>query len=272
LADDADAVDIRPELAEINTRFLANQLTGADGEAIVSALNRVVFDELELRATHDVESPGHLFLGSVLEGKRGYCLGLAALYLGLAEINDIPLYAVATPAHVFLRYDDGVARINIETFQRGANLTDENYAREHSIPERSIRKGIFLRNLTADEFLAQFHNNIGVIYSKRQQYELAEAEYRRALKLHPKFPAAFYNLGNDLLQRREYRQAVKFYNRALRLYPTDVWALNNRGLSYEKRGKLRKARRDFNEALQIQPGFSPAAANLARLSTGEESP
>jgi tetratricopeptide (TPR) repeat protein len=256
----------------MNERLLADQLAGADGKAIVSALNRVVFDELELRATRDVESPEHLFLSSVLEGKRGYCLGLAALYLVLAELNDIPLFAVATPSHVFLRYDDGETRINIETFQRGAHLSDEDYVREHAIPEKSIDKGVFLRNLPIDEFLAQIYNNIGVIYSKRGQYELAEREYRRALELHPNFPAAQYNLGNDLLQRGEYKQAVKAFNRALRLYPTDVWALNNRGLAHEKRGKLSKARRDYEEALQIQPGFSQAATNLDRLTGSQESP
>ena len=104
-----------------------------------------------------------------------------------------------------------------------------------------------------------------MIYSKREQFELAEAEYRHALDLLPKFPAAHYNLGNDLLLRGNYSGAVKSFNRALRLYPTDVWALNNRGLAYQKQGKIKKARRDFEEALRIEPGFEQAKKNLADL-------
>jgi len=44
-------------------------------------------------------------------------------------------------------------------------VSDEQYIREQKIPERSIRRGVFMRNLTTDELLAQVHNNLGVIYS-----------------------------------------------------------------------------------------------------------
>lgn len=62
-----------------------------------------------------------------------------------------------------------------------------------------------MRNLTTDGFLAQVHNNLGVIYSERNEYEKAAAEYGRAVGLHPEFPAAFYNHGNDLLARGQHR-------------------------------------------------------------------
>lgn len=263
--DSAGVKDLRSESATINEMFLADKPGDADGAATIRSLNQLVFDELHLQATHELENPEHLFLSGVLMNRRGYCLGLAALYLVLAELNDIPLYAVSTPTHVFLRYDDGVTRVNIETFQRGAHLTDEQYAREHSIPEQSIRNGVFLRNLNDDEFLAQIYNNIGVIYSKREEYDLAEEAYGRALELYPDFPAAYYNLGNDLIQRGQFKQAVKSFKRALRLYPTDIWALNNRGLAYRQMDKLEKARRDFEDALRIDPRFGQARKNLSDI-------
>jgi tetratricopeptide (TPR) repeat protein len=104
-----------------------------------------------------------------------------------------------------------------------------------------------------------------VIYSKKGKYARAEGEYERALDLHPRFPAALYNLGKDLLQQGEYRKAVRFFTKAIRLYPTDIWALNNRGLAQEKRGKVEKARRDFEAALVVDPGFETARANLERI-------
>lgn len=267
----ANSGKLLEEMAEINATFLAGLTPNADGDAIVRALNRVVFDHLELKATHDVEAPEHLFLSSVLDEKQGYCLGLAAVYLVLAEMNSLPLYAVATPTHVFLRYDDGTTRINIETFQRGAHLPDERYIQEHKIPDRSLRKGVFLRNLNQDEFLAQVHNNLGVIFSQREEYERAEEHYVRAIELFPRFPAALYNLGNDLLRQGDPTRATRYFNRTLRLYPTDIWALNNRGLAYQKQGKLRRARRDFEEALRIDPQFEPAQTNLHRLPLDESS-
>jgi tetratricopeptide (TPR) repeat protein len=202
----------------------------------------------------------------VLQKKQGYCVGIAALYLALAEELGLPVHAVATPSHVFLRYDDGATRINIETSRQGADVPDEQYVREHRIPERSIRKGVFMRNLTPGEFLAQVRNNLGVIYSERKAFDSAAREYEEAGRLDRRLPAAFYNHGNDLLIQGQHRPAARMFSRALRLYPTDVWALNNRGLARLKMGKHRRARRDLEEALRLDPGFEPARRNLEQVS------
>lgn len=204
------------------------------------------------------------------EGGQGYCVGIAAVYLLLAERLGAPVHAVAAPSHLFLRYDDGTTRRNIETFDGGAETGDAAYAREHRIPEKAIRRGVFLRNLTTAEFIAQVRNNLGVIHSERRDYGRAETQYHRALALLPEFPAALYNLGNDRFALRDYDEAIRHFTRALRLHPADVWALNNRGLSYRASGKLRRARRDFLEALVIDPGFETARRNLRTLDSGPE--
>jgi tetratricopeptide (TPR) repeat protein len=129
-----------------------------------------------------------------------------------------------------------------------------------------------MTNLTADEFIAQIHNNLGVIYSERKEYARAAEQYGQALDLDPRFPTAYYNYGSDLLAQAEYRRAARLFSKSLRLYPTDVWALNNRGLAYSKMGKLKKARRDFEEALKIDPGFEAAKRNLNGLAAPPQSP
>ena len=241
-------------------------------QALVAALNEIVFEKAGIHPSSDLKNPNNLFLSQVLERREGYCVGIVSLYLVLAERLGIPLYAVATPSHVFLRYDDGITRINIETLQRGANVPDAQYIREQRIPEISIRRGIFMKNLDRDGFLAQVHNNLGVIYSERGRYDEAASEYKRALELLPQFPAAYYNCGNDLLLRGQAKKAVRQFSKSLRLYPTDVWALNNRGLAYLKRGKRDRARRDFEEALRIDPAFQVARKNLERIAEPPQSP
>jgi regulator of sirC expression with transglutaminase-like and TPR domain len=259
--------DLGRTIAELADQARAEIVSRASGPATVEALNRLVFTRLGVRGSEDLKDPCNLLPSRVLERKQGYCVGIAALYLLLAEKLSLPIYAVATPSHVFLRYDDGNTRINIETLQGGANVPDEQYIREQRIPEKSIRRGVFMRNLTADEFLAQVYNNLGVIYSERKDYERAAAEYRRALDLDPRFPATLYNFGNDLLKTGNNRRAVRLFSKSLRLYPTDIWALNNRGLAYVKLGKREKARRDFEEALRIDPGFKQAIGNLDVIDT-----
>jgi regulator of sirC expression with transglutaminase-like and TPR domain len=238
---------------------------GPSGPDAVGAFSRRIFGQFGVRGSPDLKDPCNLLPSRVLERKQGYCVGIASLYLLVAERLNLPIFAVATPSHVFLRYDDGTSRINIETLQQGANIPDEQYIREQKIPQESIRPGIFMRNLTTNEFLAQVHNNLGVIYSERQDFKKAAREYEAALDLDSRLAATLYNWGNDLLRQGLNRKAIRRFSKSLGLYPTDVWALNNRGLAYLKAGKQDMARRDFQEALRIDPGFEQARKNLEGL-------
>jgi regulator of sirC expression with transglutaminase-like and TPR domain len=254
--------------AEVSLQF-THSTTPADQ---VHALNRLVFERQKMRASSDTHDACNLLPSAVLQRRQGYCVGLAALYLAVSENLHLPVYAVATPSHLFLRYDDGTTRINIETTAMGLARTNESYIDEGRIPDYSLRKRIFLRELTSYEFLAQVHNNIGVVYSEKKDYLTAEREYQVALDLDRRLPAAWYNWGNDRLNSDDFRQAVKLFTRSLDLYPTDVWALSNRGLAYGNLGKIGKARRDFEQALRLEPGFGAARRNLNNLGDGPEVP
>jgi regulator of sirC expression with transglutaminase-like and TPR domain len=263
------ADELRREILTATQRLRSRNITDLRGVAGVQAVSDFVYKDLGVEASDDLADPDNLFLGSVLARRRGYCIGIAALYLALAEQLDLPIFAVATPTHVFLRYDDGTTRVNIEPFQQGAALPDAHYVREHRIPERSVAEGVFLRNLTVDEFLARAHNNLGVIHSHRKDFGRAAAEYESAARLDARFPAPLYNLGNDRLLQGDHRRAARLFSKALRLHPTDIWALNNRGLAYVKQGKPEKARRDFEAALRIDPGFEQARRNLEQAPPAE---
>jgi regulator of sirC expression with transglutaminase-like and TPR domain len=260
----ADAA-LREQMLAASRRLGAAVPARATGADRVQALNDFVFKELRIEASHDLADPENLLLSSILPRRRGYCIGIAALYLVLAEQVRLPVFAVSTPTHVFLRFDDGRERINIEPFQEGARLSDGEYARKHRISEDAVRRGVFLRNLAAGEFLALACNNLGVIHSERKEFAAAAEVYTRAIEMHPRLPAAHYNLGNDLLAQGRYRQAVREFSRALSLNPDDTWALNNRGLAHLKRSRPDRARRDFEAALGLDPAFEPARRNLEQV-------
>ena len=254
-------------IVELAGQLRAEVDVSAGGDAPVRALGDFVFKKLAIRPSPDLNDPCNLLPSAVLARKQGYCVGIAAVYLALAESLGLPIHAVATPSHVFLRYG-GEVRVNIETFSLGAPVPDEQYIREQEIAPESIRKGIFLHDLTTEGFLAQVHNNLGVVYSHQGNYVEAAREYEAALALLPKFPAAFYNLGNDLLRLGEYPRAVRAFTRSLKLHPKDAWAFNNRGQACRKLGDLKQARRDFEAALKFDPAFAPARANLDALKAG----
>jgi len=182
-------------------------------------------------------------------------VGLAAIYLALVEELHLPVHGVATPKHLFLRWDDGKFRRNIELFQKGREVRDEEYVREQKIPRESIEQGVFLADLTPKQFLGFLYQNLGVLESGRRDYEASGRDYRRAIRLDRKLAAAYYNRGNDALNQRLYRRAIGDYTRVLELYPTDVWALKNRGLVWKGLGEIDRAKSDWRRAREIDPAF-----------------
>jgi regulator of sirC expression with transglutaminase-like and TPR domain len=242
----------------------------ARAETRVRLLNAIIFGRVGIRSSQDLHDPCNLFLSSVLARQQGYCVGIAALYLSVAEALALPIHAVATPTHVLLRYDDGATRINIETSNGGAATPDEQYTSQQRIAPESIRKGVFLDDLSTEEFLAQVHNNLGVIYSERRDYTRADDEYAAALRLDRRLPAAWYNRGKNQIERGDIEGAIRSFTKALRLHPNDTWALNNRGLASMQLGKAEKARADSQAALRIDPGFERASSNLKALAAYQE--
>ena len=98
----------------------------------IPIINEYLFEELGFSTVADANNPEDLFLHSVLDNKRGYCLSLSILYLSLGERLGIPLYGVVVPGHFFVRYDSRSTRFNIETTARGATgLTDKNYIEKY---------------------------------------------------------------------------------------------------------------------------------------------
>ncbi|GAH82646.1 unnamed protein product, partial [marine sediment metagenome] len=95
-------------------------------EKIASLINQYLFEE-NTYSSLDPADPDYMkkleysALPCVIESNRGNCLGLSLLYLALAERLRLPIYGVVAPEHIFVRYDDGKRRINIDPTDKGEN-------------------------------------------------------------------------------------------------------------------------------------------------------
>jgi regulator of sirC expression with transglutaminase-like and TPR domain len=116
--------------------LLKAKRTGLDHRAI-AVLNEYLFETEEFKSVAEVSDPNDLFLHSVLDKKRGYCLSLSILYLSLAERLGLPLYGVVAPGHFLVRYDDGRVSFNIETTSKGGTAPDEHYIKKFNVPQGS---------------------------------------------------------------------------------------------------------------------------------------
>ena len=101
----------------------------------IPIINEYLFTELAYKPLKEADDPNDLFLHTVLDKGKGYCLSLSVMYLSLGERLGLPLYGVVVPGHFFVRYDDGRVRFNIETTSKGAVAPDEHYMKKFNVPE-----------------------------------------------------------------------------------------------------------------------------------------
>ncbi|MGD8374621.1 MAG: tetratricopeptide repeat protein [Acidobacteriota bacterium] len=252
------------------TRRARGHLAGIEDPRLrVERLNRFFFDEEGFTADLDLRDPANLFPDRVLRRRRGYCTGLALIYLGIAEGLGLPIHGVNTPEHVLLRYRDETHRINIELLAEGRDIPDEHYRERDRIDPRSEAAGVFLADLDADRFLSQIVNNLGTLETRKGHGPRAERLYTTAIQLDPRNPTAFYNLGRQWMAEDRCADAIRVLGKALDLNPNDVPSLNNRGVCRARLGDPDGAAADFLAALAIDPGSESARRNLERLNDPE---
>lgn len=104
--------------------------------ATIEAINRVIFEEqgFAFPSLLDFESKidAYTSLPSLIDSKRGVCLGVSVLYMALAQRLGLDLVMVTPPGHIFVRWtcqsQDGPPLIrNIETTAYGMQLPDDVY-------------------------------------------------------------------------------------------------------------------------------------------------
>ncbi len=235
----------------------------------IAVINEYLFKRKGFKTVSEASDPDDLFLHSVLDNKRGYCLSLSVLYLSLAERLGIPLYGVVVPGHFFVRYDDGQVRFNIETTSKGGTASDEHYINKFNVPEGD-GDSIYMLNLNKIQTLGCFFSNLGNSYSEVGDMESARKALERAVAINPSLAESRTNLGNIYLQQGFVNDAIDQYMLSLEINSNDAKAHNNLGNAYHKKGWLSEASTEFKEAISLDAEFVEAYKGLALSYCGQE--
>ena len=131
----------------------------------IRAINHFIFEEMGFRfppqssSVKDIDL--YTFLPSVLDSRRGVCLGVSILYVCLAQRLNLELEIITPPGHIFVRYCKGDQIINIETTARGIHLPDEEYlgVDTRALEHRNVKETIGLA-----------HANQAAVFLERQEY------------------------------------------------------------------------------------------------------
>ena len=160
----------------------------------IQEMNRLVFEEMNFRfpphSLYAKDIDVYTYLPSVLDSRRGVCLGVSILYACLGQRLDIPLELITPPGHIFVQYKKGDHVINIETTARGVHVDSEEYLGLESkhLQRRSMKEAIGLA-----------HINEASIYLKSDRADRAVASYQIARKYLPNDPLLTELLGYAFL-------------------------------------------------------------------------
>ena len=248
--------------SEIRDILRAKELEGS--YRAVAVINEYLFEKEGFESVKEVSDPNDLFLHSVLDKKRGYCLSLSLLYLSLAERLGLPLYGVVVPGHFFVRYEDEQARFNIETTSKGGTAPDEHYVRKFNVPQ-GRKDNIYMRNLSKAETLGCLFNNLGNCYSDIGDMESALGTLEKAVRMNPSLSESHMNLGNIYLKKGMVDDAIYEYRAALKINPDDAKTHLNLGNAYTERGWLADATGEYVVSLRLDPNIIDTYQNLAAV-------
>ncbi|MHC4182242.1 MAG: tetratricopeptide repeat protein [Planctomycetota bacterium] len=263
---------------------------------IIEIINDFLFDELGFTyvKTGTLED---LYLNDVIDKRKGNCVGMSILYLAIAEKLRLPLFGVNVPGHIFIRYDNGEAKINIETGHEGMSLSDSFYV-THSIErfdKDSVENGCYLKNLTKKEVISnvflnrskirredgalrealsdcnkaillkpgepEAYCNKGVIYEKIGMIPKAIENYGKAISLNRKYASAYYNRGSVFGAEGIISKAIEDLSKAISINPEIALSYYNRAIAFKKIGQIEKAIQDYDKAIDIDPDFAQAYCN-----------
>lgn len=217
---------------------------------IVEIINKHLYKTLHISPIGNALDISYLLPNKVLEIKKGHCMSLSVIYAAIAERLGLPIFAKVVPAHIFVCYDDGQSKFNIETTAGGHSLPDSHYSRFLPYPERTI-SGFYLRKLSKAELLGTFLSNLGAVLKNADRNIDALDAYKKALFLAPESAEIHTNIGNLYVKASKAKKAKIFLTKAVILDPTLWQAHSNLAPLYFKAGDYEKSVEEYLETIDL---------------------
>ena len=161
----------------------------------------------------------------------------------------------------------------IELFKQAIEI-DSNYALAYCgladayfrlsnvhLPPREVlpkAKEAALRAIEIDENLAEAHSSLGLIkVYYDHDWNGAETEFRRALRLNPDLVSAHQRFGSYLSFQGRFEESIRHYENALELDPFSLQLNMNLASTYYLRGEYDRAIHHLNKTTELEPNYMP---------------
>jgi tetratricopeptide (TPR) repeat protein len=179
-------------------------------------------------------------------------------------------YAKAREFNKAIQFCSKVIQLKPSNEMAHANIANaffqlKNYAEALNWYAKVIQisgKNVFLDPSSYYRILPNVYRDMGVIYARRGQYDLALEAFSEAIKIRPHFPEAYKRLGMVHASLHRFTEAISFYRKALPYLSDDAYLHNNLGVAYLMSGEIDKSIVHFKRALEISPGLNEIKLNL----------
>jgi hypothetical protein len=133
------------------------------------------------------DSHGVFLHGLLGPERRGTCSSLPVLHVAVGRRLGYPLKLVTTKGHLFLRWEGGGERFNVEAAGQGLNKFDDSYYRRwpYQVTDEEMAAEGYLKSLTPVEELAVFLSIRGLCLREAARMKEAAESFAAATRLAP---------------------------------------------------------------------------------------
>ncbi len=108
------------------------------------------------------------------------------------------------------------------------------------------------------------HNNLGMEYYKKGDFEKAIHHFKQSVNLNPDLSISHLNLANALFRNGQMNKAIVHYQKAIGLDNENIEAIYNLAIAYSKQGNPGKAIQYWQKVLGIDPDHQGALENIQK--------
>lgn len=256
-------------------RARASQIVGElrSIDAKVQAIVVAMFDPEQLGLRYEDVVTGNA--AETIRARRGNCLALASVFVGLAREVGLEAY-----------YIDASTRVHETTYADDGMTVSSGHVTAMVVTPRGnvgldfahLGKFVWYRTLDDVEVVAHFYNNRAFerIDEARARgatvdWDAAALDFRRAIEVKPGFALAWSNLGMAEADLGREDAAIRDYREAIRRDPMLVAPRNNLGALLLRRGDVAGALEVLEAAVALPSSGPHVLYNLAlaRLRAGD---
>ena len=147
----------------------------------------------------------------------------------------------------------------MDEYSRALEYSDKNKELQDSL------LNLWMARSVQDSTDSQALINLGAVLQKKNEFELAKAQYLKARQLNPNDPVVLINLASVYTALNDYDNAIKTYDEILLKNEGDLSARFYKAKLYEKKGDIAAAVNGYKEILSLKKDDSNAQNALNSL-------